>query len=158
MTQLETYESTAPLTGTIAEQRRKRRQAFRRFLEQQLRRRLSNTELEQLYSYLRERTRRIEAETALAEERTLRQMVEAENAELRTQVATLQSDILANDAYFVDRNDDGTWTVVRTMTANILLEDVKRENAELVAQNMALKTEIADWVIGSDGEDTQRVR
>lgn len=83
-----------------------------------------------------------EAETTLAEERTLRMMVEAENAELRTQIVTLQSDILANDAYFVDRNADGTWTVVRTMTANILLEDVKRENATLAERVRQLEAQL----------------
>lgn len=30
--QLETYEATAPLTGTVTEQRQQRREAFRRFL------------------------------------------------------------------------------------------------------------------------------
>jgi hypothetical protein len=85
--QLETFEHGHTLTGPDA--RRQRRDAFRRFLEQQLRRRMTDTEITQLYSALRERSRRIEAEQALAEERTLREMVEAENEELRVALQAL---------------------------------------------------------------------
>jgi len=99
--QLETSEHSHTLTGPDA--RQQRRDAFRRFLASVLRRRLTDAEIAQLCSALKERSRRIEAEQALAEERTLREMVEA-------------------------------------------------ENAELAAQNAALKAEIATWLIGSDGD------
>lgn len=85
---LETFEHTAPLTGTDA--RQQRRDAFRRFLASALRRRLTDAEIAQLCSALKERSRRIEAEQALAEERTLREMVEAENVELRQALRALQ--------------------------------------------------------------------
>jgi hypothetical protein len=96
--QLETFEHSHTLTSPDA--RQQRRDAFRRFLEQQLRRRMTDTEIAQLYSALKERSRRIEAEQrtteaeqALAEERTLREMADAENVQLAERVQQLEARI-----------------------------------------------------------------
>jgi len=53
--QLETFESTAPLTGTEAEQRQQRRQAFVLFLAELLKRKLSPAEIAELRKRLQER-------------------------------------------------------------------------------------------------------
>lgn len=57
MTELETYEATAPLTGAIAEQRRQRRQAFLLFLADVLKRKLTPAEIAELRRRLRERAK-----------------------------------------------------------------------------------------------------
>jgi hypothetical protein len=52
---LETYEANQPLTGTVTEQRRKRREAFVLFLADVLKRKLSKAEIAELRKRLRER-------------------------------------------------------------------------------------------------------
>jgi hypothetical protein len=52
---LETFEANQPLTGTIDEQRWKRREAFWRFLMDVMKRRLSEAEIAELRERLRER-------------------------------------------------------------------------------------------------------
>lgn len=54
---LETYEHNQPLTGTITEQRRQRREAFVLFLADVLKRRLSKAEFAELDKRLRERAK-----------------------------------------------------------------------------------------------------
>ncbi len=75
--QLETFEHSQPLTGTVTEQRRKRREVFMRFLADTLKRTLTPTEIAELRSRLRERGQRS------------KEMVEAENAELRQALMAL---------------------------------------------------------------------
>lgn len=57
MQPLTTFEFTEPLTGTIADQRRKRRQAFLLFLADTLKRKLTKAEIAELRQRLRERAK-----------------------------------------------------------------------------------------------------
>lgn len=113
---LTTFEFDQPLVGTSDQQRRQRRAALRKFVKDQL-----------LIHDLRQ---------ALAEERALREMVEAENESLR-------HDMQQGDSYIVRHNPDGTWTTVETMTVARLIEDMQRENAELRQQNAKLERKLA---------------
>lgn len=115
MQPLTTFEFTEPLVGTIDQQRRQRRAALRKFVKDQL-----------LIHDLRQ---------VLAEERALREMVEAENESLR-------HDMQQGDSYIVRHNHDGTWTTVETMTVARLIEDMQRENAELRQQNAKLERKL----------------
>jgi hypothetical protein len=85
--QLETFEHSHTLTGTDA--RQQRRAALQRFADRYdyerlcRRLRLAYVTISRLQRVV------VERDTTLAEERTLREMVEAENAELRAALRAL---------------------------------------------------------------------
>lgn len=80
--QLETFEHDAPLTGT--HQRQQRRQALERFADRHDHERIVRR-LRLAYATINR------LQQLLAEERTLRKMVEAENAELADRVRQLEA-------------------------------------------------------------------